>query len=297
MTRYRLGSAAGATGPTAFLPPGKHHRKSFSDQWLVKHGAAPGSTIVMTPNGYMTEDAWLKIAPRMAEGIRGLPVVCERPDWWVLKIIDGFGAHTSSVEAMDIYANSKILLLKEEADSSHVCQSYDQKVAKDDKKSLRDSLGFLRTVGNVTKTSSSTDGWQLIHVGLAAIRQLDPNSWTHSFKKVNLHPHHRVSFPDWCTRIAHFLQGGQSFKPEVLQDKYNLLPSFWHGMLPEEKSHAMAILASHGGSYSVACAREMISVLHVPASDLQNLRLCMELAADRTHPTSSVACLRRWRLV
>ena len=42
----------------------------------------------------------------------------DNPNWWALKIIDGYGPHTSSCAAMQIYAQHKILLLKEEGDSS-----------------------------------------------------------------------------------------------------------------------------------------------------------------------------------
>ena len=94
----------------------------------------------MTKNGYMTEDAWVEMAPKMAHGIRQMPVIRDNPNWWVLKIVDGFGAHNSSPEAMQIYYDKKIVLLKEDGDTSHVCQSYDQKVAKDDKRSMRGSL-------------------------------------------------------------------------------------------------------------------------------------------------------------
>jgi hypothetical protein len=104
ITVYRTGSSAGATGPTAFLPPGLRVKHGYSDEFLVKYGAPPGSTIVMTPTGYMTEDAWLEMAPTIADGIRAMPVICDRPDWWVMKIIDGFGPHTSSDEAMRVNA-------------------------------------------------------------------------------------------------------------------------------------------------------------------------------------------------
>ena len=67
----------------------------------------------MTDNGFMTEAAWVQLTPSMAAGVRSLPVVQQMPDWWTLKIVDSFGAHTSSLEAMQIYADSKILLVKE----------------------------------------------------------------------------------------------------------------------------------------------------------------------------------------
>jgi hypothetical protein len=59
----------------------------------------------MTPTGYMTEEAWVEMAPSMAGGIRKMPVISSNPDWWVVKVIDGFGPHTSSEKAMQIYAD------------------------------------------------------------------------------------------------------------------------------------------------------------------------------------------------
>ena len=278
ITMYRVGSAAGADGPTGFLPPGARKKTGYDDDFLIKHGASAGSTFAMTPTGYMTEEAWVELAPKMAAGIRAVPVVCDMPDWWVLKIVDGFGPHVSSETAMQIYADHKIVLLKEEGDSSHVNQSYDQHVAKADKKSMRAALGYLRSSAKLNK--SVVDGWQLVHVGLSCVRELDADAWISSFKKVNLHPHHRVGFPAWCKRIEHYLQGGESFKPEVVRDTYALLPSFWHGMTPEEKKHAVEILAAHDNSYSPACVKDFHSKLHVPMPDMQNVRVCLELAAN-----------------
>ena len=187
ITMYRVGSAGGSDGPTAFLPPGKQRKSAYSDAYLKRHGAASGSTVVMTKTGYMTEDAWVEMAPSIALGIRKMPVVCEMPHWWVIKFIDGFGPHTSSLRAMEIYAASKILLLKEEGDSSQVCQAYDQECAKSDKRSMRTSLTFLRK--STSLCSGVIDGWQLITVGLAAVRELPAKTWIDSFTKVSACQH------------------------------------------------------------------------------------------------------------
>ena len=280
-TIYRLGSTAGATGPTAFLPAGKVRKHGYTDDFLINHGAPTGSLIVLTPTGYMTEEAWLEMAPSIAGGIRRVPVVVDKPDWWVLKFIDGFGPHTSSERAMEIYADHKILLLKEDGDTSHVCQLYDQKVAIDDKKSMRQSLAYLRQSNKLTK--GTIDGWQLIHVALAAVRELDPDSWIYSANKVNLKPSTRVPFGEWCTRIAHYLQGGESsFKPEVVRDPYTALSPFWHGMEPVEKKLAVAIVKSHEHAYSVECVKELMVKVHVPTVEMQNLRVAIELAMKDT---------------
>ena len=77
---------------------GTRTKTGYTDEFLVKNGAAPGSTVCMTPTGFMTEEAWVEISPKMVEGIRALDIIRENPQWWVLKIIDGFGPHTSSID-------------------------------------------------------------------------------------------------------------------------------------------------------------------------------------------------------
>ena len=208
----------------------------------------------------------MELAPKMASGIREMPVIRDCPHWWVVKIIDGFGPHTSSLEAMEIYADARILLLKEEGDTSHVNQAYDQQVAKDDKCTMRQCLSYLRQSEKLSKSIIS--GWDLIHVGLAAVRELSPDSWVKSFMRVNLHPKHRVAFPEWCVRISHFLEGGESFKPEtVLLDTYSLLPAFWLGMQAAEKKRCAEIIESHDKEYTVACVRQFVRELYIPLAD------------------------------
>lgn len=73
---YRTGNAAGSTGPTALLPPGQRRKTGYDNELLVRHGAMVGSTIVMTPTEFMmTEEAWDKMTPCMANGIRAMPVI------------------------------------------------------------------------------------------------------------------------------------------------------------------------------------------------------------------------------
>jgi hypothetical protein len=51
---------------------------------------------------------------------------------------------------METYHDAKIMMLKEEADSSHVNQGYDQSVAKRDKASGRECLETLRKTRAIT---------------------------------------------------------------------------------------------------------------------------------------------------
>ena len=105
---------------------GANRRFGYHEQFLEKFGAPKGSCFAMTEQGYMTEKAWIEITPKMVSGLRNMPIVRDMPHWWMIHVVDGFGPHTTSLEAMRVYADAKILLIKEEGDSSHVNQAYDR---------------------------------------------------------------------------------------------------------------------------------------------------------------------------
>ena len=62
----------------------------------------------------------------------------------MMEIVYGFGSHVSSLEASQQRWDAKILLIKEEGDSSQVNQVYDKLVAKEDKRVLRATLSDIR---------------------------------------------------------------------------------------------------------------------------------------------------------
>jgi hypothetical protein len=128
------GTMSGTTGPTYFLLKGTQSKKSFNDAYLMRFGMKPGSTIIMTKNAYMTDDAWLQVSKKIVEGYRLLPYIKENPQWHVCKLLDGFKSHENFLEAHKLRANASIISLKEESNSSHVNQGYDQMVAKNNKK-------------------------------------------------------------------------------------------------------------------------------------------------------------------
>lgn len=49
-----------------------------------------------------------------AAGIREMNVIKDHPEFWVVEILDGFGAHFSSPKALKTYFDHKIMQLKEE---------------------------------------------------------------------------------------------------------------------------------------------------------------------------------------
>ena len=52
-----------------------------------------------------------------------MPHAKENKDWWVMAIVGGFGLHLSSLEVCQQHWDAKILLVKEEGDSSQVNQA------------------------------------------------------------------------------------------------------------------------------------------------------------------------------
>ena len=124
----------------------------------------------MTENAYMTEEAWEGMAPSIVKGYRALPVVKDNPQWWMIEIFDGFGAHLTNLNALKQRAEAKILSIKEEGDSSSYNQAYDKHVAKS-------ALTFMR--GMKKRNSNLIDQCDHIHCGVAALRYThhNPEVW------------------------------------------------------------------------------------------------------------------------
>ena len=94
----------------------------------------------MTENAYMMDDAWLQVLKEIAKGYHLLPYIKENPQWYVCKLLDGFKLHKNVLKAHKLCSNALIISLREESNSSHVNQGYDQLVAKNDKKNAAKSL-------------------------------------------------------------------------------------------------------------------------------------------------------------
>jgi hypothetical protein len=190
---------------------------------------------------------------------KAMPVFKDHPDWWMLDILDGFGSHFSSPEALEIYWIYKIRQAKEESDTSHVSKFYDQDPTKKDKVMLRSGTAMLRQAASVSM--GVLDQWGLVAVGLMAVRSgnNDPAMWIDAARKVSLHPGFRRPFAEWLDEKRCFLQGGLSSKLEDYPaDVYPLLSSLWHAMDPIDKRLVMAIVERNGGLHDEVPARALL---------------------------------------
>ena len=70
ITMYRNGSIYGVTGPTIFLVEGNNKRVNCTDNFLQDNGVSPGSTFLVTPMMFMSEEAWITETPTVVCGLR-----------------------------------------------------------------------------------------------------------------------------------------------------------------------------------------------------------------------------------
>ena len=77
------------------------------------------------------------------QGIREVPVVRDHKDWWCVWSLDRFGYHVNFYIAQNIFREHRILIFKEEGNTSQVFQAYDQWVVKVDKSYSRHNLHMV----------------------------------------------------------------------------------------------------------------------------------------------------------
>ena len=76
----------------------------------------------------MTDKVWNYLAPAFAKGLCDLPVIKDYPELWMVLTLDGYRYHLQE-DALKIVSYYNILIVKEEGDTSQVCQSYDKDVS------------------------------------------------------------------------------------------------------------------------------------------------------------------------
>ena len=140
---------------------------------------------------------------KILKGICELPIVKEHPDWWVALTLDGYGSHVNVHESIEIFLNHKIDIVKEEAETLHVNQPYDQAMALNDKK-IHQAMQSLACV-----QLGFMNQWYHVAVLLTTLKLSEPEHWISSFKTTNLHPKHHVGFEAWCGHIKEHLWAGK----------------------------------------------------------------------------------------
>ena len=287
ITQLRNGFPGNTSGPTFFLLAGKKKNPVYTDEFLERHGAKKYSTIVMTPTGYLTAEAWDIIIPLHIKGVRHivteecakLGVDKATADKLLIgQFFDGFGIHTKSFIQLILFAVHNFLCAVENRDSSEFAQAFDQWVARAGKKKGRDMIDMLRR----SNVSPIIDQWALVNVGLAMLRDCDSsNVWEASFIAVNMHPHHRISFDDWMDKIDNFTRAGEKFDDEVI-DLSSMLPKVWLETPLPKRQAWLATIKEHNANFDVNLIAEL-RTQHMPlqiATQMFKIYHCEKRIAD-----------------
>jgi hypothetical protein len=189
----------------------------------------------MTPSAFITDSVYAEIAPQLADGIRKMHRICEHPEGWVVVCLDGFGSHVNVHKAQEAFFQRNIMILKEEGDTSHVNQAYDQSVAKNDKGEMRANLDSIRPHIGVR-----LDQWYLITIAIEALKKIKPAVWVESFKKDNLHPQHRVTFDVWLKKIDSKLFSGEFFASR--NSLFDAMPAVWKNLSVEDRHAVVSVI-------------------------------------------------------
>ena len=109
---------------------------------------------------------------------------------------------------MEVFTEYNIVFCKEEGDTLQANQGHDHSAAKSDKLVISKLLDVVRGYVHVV-----VGQYQLMVICLSALEVVPDTSWISLFKKVNLHPDHQTSFPDWAKHIDDkILTGGRFYQ-------------------------------------------------------------------------------------
>jgi len=236
----------------------------------------------MTPSAYMTDETWKGMVRSMCQGIRAMPKIRDHEDWWCLLSLDGFGSHLCP-EALEVFAEFKILVFKEEGDSSQICQAYDQLVAKQDKKVVRDLLDVLRFYKH-----GVVGQWNLIFTLNTAFNFCNNDSWRQSHIRVNTCPSQLVPFEQWLKKHEKGVNAADRFF-EKRDSLYDAMPAAWKHMTEAQRREVCAMLDLFEKKsdedptkalWDVDNVRKLMELGYVKYDDIPKLRGCHLTAKD-----------------
>ena len=153
-------------------------------------------------------------------------MICCFPKWWEFPKYYGFKYYTNVTERLDIFAEERIKVLKEEDGTSSLNQEYDKLQENQDKSQTRQLLemAWRKVHGRITQ-------WQLIMIISTSVQNIPAKVWTNLFVAVNLHPRRCLYFSDWIKNIAPAVKTGDiTYFWNDGGYYYYAMPSVWNNM-------------------------------------------------------------------
>ena len=261
VTNIRCGNAANRQAATFILLAGKKRNPDFSDDFLVRNGAAPGSTIIMTESAFLTKVAWSRLVPLLCKSLRQIVEDAAKTlgidahtasKLQALLAFDGFKCHMDP-EMLVGFADQLILCLVENRDSSAINQAFDKLVARSGKKRAEHVISMMQR----SHVVPVIDQWYLVLVTLAMLRDCAASDvWQNSFIAVNMHPDYRLSIEDWLKKITPAVLGADKFEKENI-DLAEMLPKAWIETKEEKKQRWLSIIENGDEAWDVEMIRNL----------------------------------------
>jgi len=177
---------------------------------------------------------------------------------------------------------------------------------------MRHNLSLVkRTIG------MNMDQWYLIVVAIQAQLKVTKECWISSFKRVNMHPDHRVPFDEWLRildRRGILTEESEAFFTRRMS-LYDAMPAVWKGLSPDERRSIMRLIDGIYSSSTVEGAvwsqKNVLDLAkYVPLNQVFKLRACYfaakkdssvitrvqeeRSATETTGMTEDQACIERF---
>ena len=216
----------------------------------------------------MTTEAWQECCPTLCKGIREMDGIRGHPDKWVIFSLDGFGSHLD-IKALEMFNEYKILVIKEEGDTSQVSQAYDQHVARQDKQWVRE---FIDAVKNHHR--QMIDQWQLIIIANMGLNQVEKgDAWRKSFIRVNMCPSKRLLFADWLKKHELDANAADRFFKER-DGLFDATPACWQHMSEVQRRGVCAVFDLCDDEWTKENVVKVMTLGYVHFDDILKLRGC-----------------------
>jgi hypothetical protein len=274
ITTVRVGSSANGDGPRFFLAKGKEIELETFRHFTVNYTAPPGSKVIMTPNAYMTDEAWMELVPHLCRGIRQMDVIKDLANLWVVLSLDGFGSHLEA-SALLLFEEHKIIVIKEEGDTSHVSQAYDQMVAKADKRKFRELIDTFRA-----HQKGVINQWSMILIVNHALNEVaKTDARSKSFERVNLRPSRRKPFDEWIAKHKGTVDA-VDFYFKSRSGLYDAMPACWKNMTEQNRRAIAARIATFPARWTVENIKELLLLPRVKFDDVEKWRSCFFISQE-----------------
>ena len=182
--------------------------------------------------------------------------------------LDGFGSHLNADQLL-VFSEHKILVIKEEGDTSQVSQAYDQLVAREDKRKVRELMDVVRRI-----TKNVLNQWDAILILNEALNLVAGTAaWRNSFVRVNFCPSLRRPFTEWVKKHEDTVEAANKF----FKHRYGLfdaMPAAWKHLTEAERRQLCGFIDAYPNKWTVEHVKAILLLGYVTMENVDKIRAC-----------------------